>query len=77
MPWHSTGAREELLIALKGRVQIRTEDARGGARRLVLRAGRCAFLPTKTRHLVMNVSRRTASYLYVTGPLPGRRGAAD
>ena len=64
--WHSTGAREELIIALAGTVRlelgrvVRPHTA-------LLRAGRCAFIPSATIHRVVNRTTRTAHYLYVTG----------
>ena len=65
MDWHSTGSREELLIALAGRVQVevRTVSRR---RRAGLRVGQCVFLPQGTRHCVVNRSASKARYLYVT-----------
>ncbi|OGX28801.1 MAG: hypothetical protein A3B78_00540 [Omnitrophica WOR_2 bacterium RIFCSPHIGHO2_02_FULL_67_20] len=67
MPWHSTKEREELIIALAGRVHLDVEDAPGRRRQTVLSEGRCALLPPRTPHAVSNHSRRTARYLYVTG----------
>ena len=67
MPWHSTKEREEMLIALAGRVLIEAEDARGRLRQAILSEGCCALLPPHTSHAVSNRSRRTARYLYVTG----------
>ena len=84
MDWHTTGAREELLIALGGRVQVRTATAppqkRKGERKnrkenifasldvAVMRVGECVFLPCGTLHCVVNRSMRKARYLYVTAP---------
>lgn len=67
MPRHSTKEREELIIALAGRMLIEAEDARGCSRRTILSEGRCALLPPRTVHTVSNRSRGTARYLYVTG----------
>ena len=66
MGWHSTGSREELLIALGGRVQVevRTASRRWRAGLIV---GQCAFLPRATRHCVANRTGKRARYLYVTG----------
>ena len=66
MDWHSTGSREELLIALAGQVQVTVRAASGRPRRAGLRAGQCAFLPRGTFHCVINRSMRSARYLYVT-----------
>ena len=65
MDWHSTGSREELLIALVGRVQVEVRTA-SRKRRAGLQAGPCALLPQGTWHSVVNRSMRTARYLYVT-----------
>ena len=64
--WHSTGVREELLIALQGTVCVERQD---GRRRIIatsLLAGQCAWLSCATIHRVVNRSRKTAHYLYVT-----------
>ena len=63
MDWHSTRNREELLIALHGVMRLEVLP-RGG---LTLRAGESTFLPPRTRHRVVNRSRRIARYVYVTG----------
>lgn len=67
MDWHSTGNREELLIALEGRVWVERQAFRR-VRRIVLAAGRSLFIPSRTLHRVVNHSRRVARYLYITGP---------
>ena len=72
MDWHSTRAREELLIALDGRLRVevlasdRTPAPR--ARPIPLKAGECLFLPRHTQHRVLNMSRSPARYIYVTAP---------
>ena len=68
MAWHTTGSREELLIALAGQVHVRTAKAQKESqkRKAVIRVGQCAFLPRGTRHCVINRSMRNARYLYVT-----------
>ena len=76
MPWHSTHNREELIIVLRGHVQLETQPrpqppADGGAGRIrttTVRAGQCAFLPSYTVHQIVNRSRRQARYVYVTAP---------
>ena len=68
MEWHSTGAREELLIALAGRVAVEMGAAARGRRRMALTSGRSLFLPHRTRHRVVNRASSAARYLYVTGP---------
>lgn len=69
MDWHSTGRREELLLVLDGRVRVEVNRPhRGRRRRIPLRALTSLFLPAGTWHQVANVSRRSARYVYVTGP---------
>ena len=69
MDWHSTQSREELLITLSGTVTVEVQSAPRRICRLPLGAGRCLFLPTQTRHRLVNRSRTTAHYLYVTAPV--------
>lgn len=66
MAWHSTGAREELLIVLEGRVVLEVEAAKNRVSRRAITSGSCAWLPTSLVHQVINRSRRSALYLYVT-----------
>ena len=65
--WHSTQRREELLVVLSGSVQL--EYGQPGPRRRVVQLGalQCAFIPSRTRHRVINRSRPLAHYLYITG----------
>ena len=74
MDWHSTRSREEILIALAGRVSLEVQSAAHVTRRIPLRAGQCVFLPTQTLHRVVNRSRAKAQYLYVTAPLDEKAG---
>ena len=69
MEWHSTEEREELLIALGGRVAVDVDAASRGKRRVALASGHSLFLPHRTRHRVVNRSSSAARYLYVTGPI--------
>lgn len=67
MDWHSTRDREELLVILYGIVRL---DARQTAARLRSRrlpAGRCVWLPAQVMHRIVNPTRRSARYIYVTG----------
>ncbi|MBI1992786.1 MAG: cupin domain-containing protein [Candidatus Omnitrophica bacterium] len=66
MAWHSTGSREELLIALEGRVRVEAQTSRRSVRSISLKSGSCVFLPEATRHRVVNRSRAAARYLYIT-----------
>lgn len=71
MDWHSTHAREELIILLQGTVRLdvgRAEGAPEAVQALPLQAGQCAFVPARCTHRVVNRSRRTARYVYVTAP---------
>ena len=68
MGWHSTGSREELLIALEGRVQVEAQASHRSVRSVSLRSGSCLFLPEATWHRVVNRSAAAARYLYVTAP---------
>ncbi len=79
MDWHSTRSREELLIALAGRVSLEVHVASRVTRQIPLRAGQCAFLPAKTLHRVVNRSQTDAHYLYVTAPIgkKARRSRKD
>jgi len=75
MDWHSTLAREELLIVLRGRVSVEVQDSRARRHRSRLTAGECAWLPPQTRHRVLNRSLAEAAYLYVTAPVSRERAS--
>ncbi len=65
MPWHSTGTREEVLVVLSGRLELRLgEDSDG--RTVQLAAHHSVFLPRDTRHSLRNPARAIARYLYFT-----------
>lgn len=67
--WHSTRGRQELLIALAGRIQVELSPSARRRRRVRLRAGECAMLPPQTAHRVVNQSSTKAHYLYVTASI--------
>lgn len=67
MGWHSTGRREELLIALAGSVRVEYRNGRGRTQATAVRAGQCAFIPSGVRHRVINQTPRVSQYLYMTG----------
>ena len=69
MDWHSTAEREELLVVFAGRVAVDIRSADGRIRTFALYAGRCMILPPQTRHRVLNRSRASARYVYVTAPI--------
>ena len=68
MDWHSTRTRQELLIALSGRVQVEWQFSPRQLKREPLKAGQCALLSAQTIHRVVNRSSTKAHYLYVTAP---------
>ena len=68
MDWHSTRDREELLIALQGRVDVECRPVAQRARRVRFAAGYSLFIPPQTLHRVVNRSSADARYLYVTAP---------
>ena len=67
MDWHSTGRREELLIALVGSVRVEYRNGRGRTQAMTVRAGQCAFIPSGVWHRVINRAKRVSQYLYLTG----------
>ena len=67
MAWHSTGAREELLVMVRGCLRVDAETTPGRVRRLMVKSGEAVFLPQRTPHTVVNAFRAAARYLYVTG----------
>ena len=71
MDWHSTRHREELLLALTGRVEVEVQarhPSRTGprTRRMPLKPGECLFLPQQTMHRVLNRAAIRSCYVYVT-----------
>lgn len=68
MEWHSTDAREELLILLKGWVRVEIGSLRRARRQVRLGDRQLLFLPSHTRHRVINGSTKLARYLYITAP---------
>ncbi len=69
MDWHSTRTREELVLVLSGAVELETAGPHSRVRRLRLKAGQCAFLPSRLLHRVVNRSHAQAAYIYVTAPV--------
>ncbi len=67
MHWHTTGAREELILVLEGQVRVETKPPRGRAKAMQACSGQSVFLPKGTAHRIVNLSRKSASYVYVTG----------
>ena len=69
MDWHSTLRREELIIVIEGRIVLEWQSTAGRQRAMSLSAGRCAFLPSRVMHRVVNGSKVAAHYLYITAPV--------
>lgn len=67
MDWHSTHAREELLISLSGAIRVEIDRGRPRAASARLRRGQTLWLPARTRHRVLNPASARAHYIYVTG----------
>ena len=67
MACHSTGTREELLIAVAGRLVVEARPSARETRRIAMQRGQALFLPRHTPHTVVNRSRARAAYLYITG----------
>ncbi len=68
MDWHSTQARQELLIMLRGRVCVEIQQASRRIRRVVLNVPQSLLLSPRMVHRVVNRSRTPAGYIYVTAP---------
>jgi mannose-6-phosphate isomerase-like protein (cupin superfamily) len=76
---HSTGTREELIVVLEGRGEVRIE----GAAALAIEAGLAAYVPPATAHDVVNRGEVPLRYVYVVaegmapdGAQPTGRGKA-
>ncbi len=67
MSWHSTRGREELLLVLHATLRVEIVRPRQQVIPHPLRAGQTLWLPAQTIHRVVNVTRRAARYVYVTG----------
>ena len=66
MDWHSTGEREELVMALRGRLRIDYTTPSGRTASVRMITGQCAFIPSRVRHCVINLAKQPSHYLYVT-----------
>ena len=66
MDWHSTRDREELLIVVRGIVRLETRTASTRVRSRRLPAGSCVWLPPRVRHRLVNPTRQSARYIFVT-----------
>jgi quercetin dioxygenase-like cupin family protein len=66
MAWHSTQGREELIIAVSGKIHVQINSIKR-TESILIRQGQCIFIPKNTEHRVLNKSQGTSRYLYVTG----------
>jgi mannose-6-phosphate isomerase-like protein (cupin superfamily) len=62
--WHSTGAREELVIVLSGRGEAR---GRAGAP-TPMHAGAALYVPPEHEHDIVNTGADVLRYVYVVAP---------
>ena len=76
---HTTGTREEVIVVLEGRGEVRIE----GAAALAIEAGLAAYVPPATAHDVVNRGEAPLRYVYVVAeailrraPLPEPPGEA-
>lgn len=58
---HSTEKNEEMLVILEGRGEVELE----GFGRLMISAGRTAYVPPKTRHNVFNTGTAPLKYIFI------------
>lgn len=58
---HTTGDREEVIVALEGRGEVRVE----GEAALALAAGTAAYVPPRREHDVVNTAEGPLRYVYV------------
>jgi mannose-6-phosphate isomerase-like protein (cupin superfamily) len=61
---HSTGAREEFIVVLEGRGEVRV----GAAAPLAVSAGTGAYVPPERDHDVVNSGDAPLRYVYVVAP---------
>ena len=62
---HTTGAREEVIVVLEGRGEVRVE----GRASLAVDAGTAAYVPPATVHDVANTADAPFRYVYVVAPV--------
>jgi len=58
---HSTEKNEEMLVILEGRGEVELE----GFGRLMISAGRTAYVPPKTRNNVCNTGTTPLKYIFI------------
>ena len=64
---HTTGSREEVIVVLEGRAELRLE----GAAPLEMDPGTAAYVPPGTGHDVVNPGERPLRYVYVVAEAGG------
>lgn len=64
---HTTGSREEAIVVLEGRGELRVD----GAAPLVVDTGTAAYVPPGTGHDVANPGETTLRYVYVVAEASG------
>jgi len=62
---HNTGAREEIIVVLEGRGEVRV----AGVPPLAVKAGTAAYVPPRRSHDVVNTGERPLRYVYVVAPV--------
>ena len=62
---HNTGEREEIIVLLEGRGEVRV----AGVPPLAVEAGTAAYVPPRRSHDVVNTGERPLRYVYVTAPV--------
>jgi len=67
---HSTGGREEVIIVLEGRGEVRV----AGAAPVVVGTGTGAYVPPRREHDVVNVGTGPLRYVYVVAPVGAAEG---
>lgn len=66
---HTTHRREELVVVLEGRGELRLPATEEGGRTLPLVAGKAAYVPPETPHDIANTGSGPLRYLYVVALL--------
>ncbi len=67
---HSTGGREEVIVVLEGRGEVRVDDAAP----MAIAVGSGAYVPPGREHDVVNGGTGPLRYLYVVAPVAAEGG---
>jgi oxalate decarboxylase/phosphoglucose isomerase-like protein (cupin superfamily) len=62
---HDTGEREEIIVLLEGRGEVRVADVPP----LAVAAGTAVYVPPRRNHDVVNTGERPLRYVYVVAPV--------